>query len=329
MEQTIAVLGAGTMGHGIAQLLAQSGSRVYLYDPSEEALERAMQKIRSNVAVIRSERWGDCPSEDRVLGRIVCTPDPVAAVAGASIVIEAAPEKLELKRELYRLIERGIRADAIVASNTSSYVPEQLVEGMTFAHRFVVAHFFNPAHLVPLVEIVLHPQTNRQTAEPLIRLLEACGKSPVVLSANVAGFIANRLQAALLREAVHLLESGVASAREIDLAVTEGPGLRWALSGPLATADYGGLDVWERVSDRLFPELDTRTEAPESIRRLVRGQRLGVKSGGGFFEYPDGDANGADHGLPDGVQDAVEQRDRKLIRLMMVKNDTWTGGDAQ
>ncbi|MFK7693596.1 3-hydroxyacyl-CoA dehydrogenase family protein [Paenibacillus sp. HJGM_3] len=312
MLRKIAVLGAGTMGHGLAQLFAAHGLDVRLYDVHQQALESARRHIRRSLELIASERGTDTRETSETFesceaeARIAYTTDLAAAVAEAELVIEAAPERLELKQALYRTLEPLVEPKTLVASNTSTFPLEQLSQEIGFAHRMLILHFFNPAVHVPLVEIVQPPGFPPEALAPVLALLRRCGKVPVVLNRDIPGFIANRLQAALLREALHLLASGVADARSIDAAVKHGPGLRWALHGPLETADFGGLDIWERVADQLFPLLDDTRTAPELLRRHVREGRLGVKSGQGLYPYAD-EAE---------VKRKVKDRDRRIIRLM-------------
>ncbi|MCH1882662.1 3-hydroxyacyl-CoA dehydrogenase family protein [Agrococcus sp. ARC_14] len=268
MQETIAVLGAGIMGAGIARVLARAGHEVRVFDVRPEAATAAAESAGAS-AHVQLE----------------------SAVAGATIVLEAAPERLELKRDLIAQVEAA-NAGAIIASNTSSIAPDALAEGMRDPARLVIAHFFNPADTVPLVEVVPGPATPQATVDRMVALLEGCGKTAVPLAQQVEGFIANRLQAALYREAMHLVELGVATPEQIDEAVTAGLGPRWALAGPFEIMDLGGLDVWTSVTDGLFPTLGDASAAPAMLRdRAARGE-LGAKSGQGFLPR-DADAGAA------------------------------------
>lgn len=308
--ERIAVLGAGTMGHGIAQLFAAGGRHVALYDPNPGQLEKAERSIRAQLALLR-EGTGAAESAalEQAAGRIVFTSDLAEAAAGADWVFEAAPEQAAVKHELYRQLAPHLADHAAVASNTSTFSLAALAEDVLFADRMAIAHFFNPAPLVPLVEVVVLPVTKAGIAERLMRLLSACGKTPVLLRKDVPGFIANRLQAAVMREACHLLAAGVADAAQIDAAMRDGIGLRWALSGPFEVADYGGLDIWAKVTAHLLPELDAGTDAPEPILEQVRQGRLGAKTGGGFYEY-----GGA-------AEEREQARNARLLRLLRSRND--------
>ncbi|WP_072314009.1 3-hydroxyacyl-CoA dehydrogenase family protein [Agrococcus sp. Marseille-P2731] len=257
--ETIAVLGAGVMGAGIARVFGAAGHRVRVFD------------VRAQAAAAAAASAG-ASAHDSVED----------AVAGATIVLEAAPERLELKRELIARVEAA-NATAIIASNTSSIAPDALAAGMREPARLVIAHFFNPADTVPLVEVVPGPATPQESVDRVVRLLEGCGKTAVPLAQQVEGFIANRLQAALYREAMHLVELGVATPEQVDLAVTAGLGPRWALAGPFEIMDLGGLDVWASVTDGVFPSLGDASAAPAMLRdRVARGE-LGAKTGQGFL----------------------------------------------
>ena len=173
----------------------------------------------------------------------------------------------------------------------------------------IITHFFNPAHLVPLVEIVKHDQTKPEVVETTLSLIRSIGKSPILLKKEIPGFVANRLQTALMREAFYLLNEGVASAEDIDTAVTAGPGFRWAFTGPIEIADFGGLDTWQRVFDNVAPELDQSTEAPKMIRDLVKQNKLGTKSGAGIHNYEE-----------ISIQKKINDRDRHFIQLSRMKD---------
>lgn len=261
----IAVLGAGTMGFSIAKLFAEHHYSVALYEPF--SLQAAKEKISHETLSIH------------------LVSELKEAISNADLVIECAPETMEIKQPLYRQLTALLKQDAIVASNTSTFSLQQLADGLPYADRIVIAHFFNPAHLIPLVELVGLANTRPGILEELAELLRQMGKAPVVLSKDIPGFIANRLQAALLREADFLLENGIAGAEEIDSVVRNGLGLRWALRGPFQIADLGGLDIWSKVTGHLFPALSNGTEPPASmINHIARGE-LGVKSGGGYYTY--------------------------------------------
>ncbi|GEK78862.1 3-hydroxyacyl-CoA dehydrogenase family protein [Agrococcus baldri] len=262
-SETIAVLGAGVMGAGIARVFARAGYAVRVYD-------------------VRAEAAAGAAASADASARPMTAHDTVeAAVDGATVVLEAAPERLELKRELLARVEAANQT-AVIASNTSSIPADALAAGMRDPARLVITHFFNPADTVPLVEVVPGPATPQATVERMVALLAGCGKTAVPLAQQVEGFIANRLQAALYREAMHLVELGVASPEQVDATVTAGLGPRWALAGPFEIMDLGGLDVWTSVTDGIFPSLGDASAAPAMLRERMERGELGAKTGQGF-----------------------------------------------
>lgn len=308
MIRNIAIIGSGVMGSSIAQSFAVSGYAVTLNDINEELLQKAKKRILENLSLIVEEAGIDEQQKQRALANIDYKADLEEAVREADFIIEAIPEVIDWKWELYQKLERMMKADAIVASNTSTFPISRLVEKASFADRMMITHFFNPGHLVPLVELVKHDQTKATVVEETMELIRRIGKKPILLKKEITGFIANRLQTALMREAFYLLNEGVASARDIDTAITEGPGFRWAFTGPIEIADFGGLDTWQRVFENVAPNLDQSTEAPAIIRKLAEQGKLGTKSGEGIYEY--------DENI---VSQKLDERDRNFIKLGKIK----------
>ncbi|MEX2231789.1 MAG: 3-hydroxyacyl-CoA dehydrogenase NAD-binding domain-containing protein [Cyclobacteriaceae bacterium] len=280
MIERIGVLGAGTMGRGLARLFATNGLHTVVYDPDQNALAAA-QKLRIPKEA-HQDHAGAADPGDKFLKYTTVLKE---AVSEADFIIESAPEDLEIKRKLFSEIASIMKPGAIVASNTSTFPLAKLSDQQPFADRLIITHFFNPAHIIPLVEIVQTESTSSGVAVEIENLLRRCGKVPVILKKDIQGFIANRLQAAVLREACFLLEKGIADARQIDTVMKESIGMRWALSGPFQVADYGGLDIWEKVLRNLLPVLDNKTEVPLIISEKVKRNELGLKTGKGFFNY--------------------------------------------
>jgi 3-hydroxyacyl-CoA dehydrogenase len=300
----VAVIGSGTMGHSIAQVFAAAQCPVTIYDLREDLLTKARQMIIQNLEVMKKESYINSEEQNKTLEMLSYSTDLGEAVHDADLIIEAIPEVLEFKLQLFKLLETRIRSTAIVASNTSTFPISKLAEECAFSERLLITHFFNPAHLVKLVEVVKHEHTVPWAAEEVIHLLKAAGKKAVLLNKDIPGFIANRLQAAVVREAFYLLEEGIANADDIDKVMSEGPGMRWALNGPLRIADMGGLDILEKVTGNLFPELDCSTEAPRFIVESVKQGNLGSKTGKGIYVYS---------GTGDG---SLDIRDKQLIHLL-------------
>ncbi|MCP1493482.1 3-hydroxybutyryl-CoA dehydrogenase [Peribacillus frigoritolerans] len=308
MIKKVAIIGSGVMGSGIAQSFAVSGYLVTINDIKEELLYHAQNRIAENLSLLIEEGAMTDREKQGALANITYSVDLEGAVRDADFIIEAIPEVIELKLNLYQQLEEIIKPDAIVASNTSTFPISQLMEKASFAERMVITHFFNPGHLVPLVEIVQHDETKPEIVKTTMDLMRKIGKSPILLKKEIAGFIANRLQTALMREAFYLLKEGVADAEDIDTAITAGPGFRWAFTGPIEIADFGGLDTWQRVFDNVSPVLDQSKEAPDLIRDLVAEGKLGTKSGEGIFTYEEST-----------VSQKINERDRQFIKLGKLK----------
>ncbi len=308
MDRGVVVIGAGVMGHGIAQLFAQAGARVRLHDLDEARLAPGLAAVETSLALLVEEEVLSPAEAAAARSRIRPATRLEAALAGAGVVVEAIPELLEEKQALFERIERVVGDDTLIASTTSTLPISRLAARARRPERMVVAHFFNPAQLIPLVEVVPHPSMPQAAVAEVLAMLRRLGKHPVLLRREVPGFVANRLQAALLREAFHLVELGVASAEEIDAVVTEGPGLRWPFAGPIETADLGGLDTWLRLLDNLGSELSKAEQAPAVLRELVASGQLGAKSGRGLIDWT---------ARP--VAERLAARDRFLVRLAKLK----------
>lgn len=310
MSEKVTVLGAGTMGHGIAQLYAQAGYDVFLYDIKAEFLTNAVERISTNLDMLIQEGVIGEKEKESALSRIFTTTILEEAVKDTSFVTEAASENLEIKFSLFKQLEELIEDDTVIASNTSTFSLRQLSEGIQKNDRLIITHFFNPAQIVPLVEVVKGPDTAQEIIDRTVEVLKSIGKKPVVLKKDIPGLIANRLQAALVREAFYLLDEGIASAEDIDSAITDGPGFRWSFIGPLETADFGGLDIWKSVVENLAPVLSKEVKIPAFVEEKVQSGKLGTKTGSGLFTYGDHEE----------VQQKIKQRDENFVRLAKIKN---------
>ncbi|EZH66599.1 3-hydroxybutyryl-CoA dehydrogenase [Bacillaceae bacterium JMAK1] len=307
----VTVIGSGVMGHGIAQRVAQAKVPVVLFDINEESLVKAKSLIESNLTMQVNEQLLGEQEKEEALAFLNMSTDLEASVQGSELVIEAISEKLELKHGLYRSLESLVSKETIIASNTSTFSMKDLTEGAAHPERFVVTHFFNPAQFVPLVEVVKGAQTTEHVVNETMSFMKQIGKSPILLNKDIPGFVANRLQAALVREAFYLLEEGVADARSIDLAVTDGPGFRWGFAGPLETADFGGLDIWKSVVENLAPTLSENTKVPDFIQTAIDEGNLGTKTTEGIYSYSS-----------DIIQDRLVERDQYLMHLGKLKQST-------
>lgn len=274
------------MGRGIAQVFAVHGHPVRLYDPSPEVLQASAQHVRRNLEPFLKLGLHTPEEAARCLDHIALCAGLEAACREAPVVIEAAPEDLGLKQGLLAQAERASAADALLCSNTSALSITAMARDLARPERLVGAHFWNPAQIIPCVEIVRGAETGDRTVDEAWSLLEAAGKEPVLVQREVPGFLGNRLQHALQREALYLVEQGIASPEDVDRVVKYGFGLRYALMGPLERADLGGLDVTWAVQQTVLPDLDNRTTPSELLRQRVEAGELGLKTGRGFYEWP-------------------------------------------
>lgn len=279
--ETIAVIGAGTMGHGIAQVAAASGFRVLLSDVDREALARGVQSIEKNLA--KGIKLGKVTEDerDRTLQQIHGT-TRLEECAAADLIVEAAPEKLDLKRDILRQLESLAEREFIFASNTSSLSITEIARSSKRPELVAGMHFFNPVHIMRLVEIVVGEQSSQVTIETVAAVGRQMRKEPIVVK-DVPGFASSRLGVALGLEAMRMLEQGVASARDIDTAMELGYNHPM---GPLKLTDLVGLDVRLSIAEYLHRELGSETfRPPEVLRRMVSEGKLGKKTGQGFYDW--------------------------------------------
>lgn len=273
-KSCIAVIGAGLMGHGIAQVFALAGHRVTIYDAMAATLESAKARILANL----QELGDDVSAVERV------TPQAKLAVAvrDADYVVEAAPEDLAVKQKLFAEIESAARPDAILASNTSVIPITQIMQGLRHRERALGTHWWNPPYLVPLVEVIGTQWTSLAVIQTVMDLHAAAGKVPVHVKKDVPGFVGNRLQHALWRECVSLVENGICDAETVDTVIKASFGRRLAVLGPLENADLVGTDLTLAIHRTVLPDID-RTPGPSPyLEKLVADGKLGMKSGEGF-----------------------------------------------
>ncbi|NIM51506.1 MAG: 3-hydroxybutyryl-CoA dehydrogenase [Gemmatimonadales bacterium] len=279
----LTVVGAGTMGHGIAQVGAIAGCDTVVTDARAEALDAALARVRANLegAVQRGKLTAD--EAEAALGRITLVPDVETAARDADFVVEAIIEDLEAKRQLFSTLDDLVASDAVLATNTSSLSVTQIAGATKRPGRVLGMHFFNPVHIMKLVELVVHRGTDEATLGRAKHMVVQMGKHPVVVQ-DSPGFASSRLGVVLGLEAMRMVEAGVATAEDIDKAMELGYGHPM---GPLKVSDLVGLDVRLAIADYLHRELKgAHYAAPEVLRRKVQAGELGKKTGKGFYEWP-------------------------------------------
>ena len=284
---SIGVIGAGLMGHSIAMNFAVGGHEVVLIDTTEENLSRAMENVSDTLGVLQEQGLVDASTAQTVPGRIRTSTSMAGSMDDVGFVIEAVFEDLDLKRRIFADLDTHCPPHTVLTSNTSSYMTSQLAPSTNRRDKVVVANWWNPAHLLPLVEVVRGPETSDETIEITKTVLEGIGKRPVVLQKESQGFIGNRMQFALLREALAVVDKGIASAEDVDTVVKTSFGRRLAVAGPLEVFDIAGWDTISHIIDELYPDLDTSSENSPTITGMLKRGDLGVKSGRGFYEWND------------------------------------------
>lgn len=282
----IVVAGAGTMGVVLARLFAQGGYAVTLWNRRQSSLDRAAETIRRDLDAA-SERGELSDPAEAVLDRIIFTTD-LAPYETADFVIENIAEDLGVKRAFWAKISALVPGRALLTTNTSGLRVSDIAEAVRDPGRFCGMHFWNPPDLMPLVEITKGERTGDETARAVHALALSLGKRPVIVQKDILGILGNRLQYAVLREALHILSLGAAGPEEIDAAMKYGPGFRYSMMGPFETGDLGGLDILNAVNQYLFPDLGTEQRS-QVLAELTAAGRLGVKSGAGFYDYASGE----------------------------------------
>ena len=300
----MAVIGAGTMGHSFAHIFAQGGYRVFLHDISEDALQQAKRLIASNLKTLTEVGLCDPESKSKILTELITyTTDLNQAVADTELVIEAIVEDADAKKTLFSKLDRIAPPHTILASNTSYLDIYQFME-TNRPQKVIITHWFAPPHIVPLVEIVPGPQTAPETVAKVKNIIDALGKQTVVLKKFLPGFIANRLQAALTREVMNLIDNGYATPQDIDKATKASFGLRIPILGLVKRLDFTGLDLVQKILRNKSYTPPPIKERSETVDSLIAQGRLGVKNGRGFYDYGE---------IP--VETILKERDLNLLKL--------------
>jgi 3-hydroxybutyryl-CoA dehydrogenase len=282
----VTVVGAGSMGHGIGQEFAAGGYKVVIYDIDEKKLDSAKKRIKDNL--LELSKWKIYPSSEvePTTNRIRTTTSLDDAAEQADLVVEAVFENLEIKQQVFRDLDRICSQRTILASNTSTLMPSSLASVTNRPDRVLVTHFYNPPYLMPLVEVARSELTSDKTVEIVYNLLKSMGKRPVILQKEILGFIATRLQIALFREAFCIVERGVATPQDVDLAVKNSFGRRLPVAGPFEMCEFNdGWDQIEQISNYVYSDLASSDEFSPIIKKMINRNELGVKSGKGFYDW--------------------------------------------
>lgn len=299
----VAIAGAGIMGSSIAQIFARNDIQVTLYDIEDEFLERS-----KNLIDLNQKAWveaGELTEEESAgLQSLIGHTLDIAEFKDADLVIEAIVEQLDAKHALWSKISEFVSEEAILTSNTSGLSISRIAEAVKIPERFCGMHWINPPHIIPLVEVICGEKTTKETADAVFQIAESLGKKPIMVKKDAPGFALNRIQFAVLREAMHIVESGIADMEDVDKVLKYGLGMRYACLGPFEVADLGGLDTFYRISSYLFEDLCAATEVPAMMKNLVEQGACGVKSGKGFYDYSNGRGD-----------EVISKRDADFIKI--------------
>lgn len=301
--RTVLLAGSGVMGISFAQIFARNGYEVILYDISEDALKRAERELASGLETQAEQ--GRFPADDipKILGRIKLT-DEKRWFAEADFILEAIVEKMDIKHVFWEEVSALAKPEAILATNTSGLSVTEIARAVKDPARFAGMHWVNPPHLVPLVEVIAGEESSQEVVDEIFALAELIGQKPIRVYKDPPGFILNRLQYAVIREACNCVQQGYASIEDVDKVMKNGLGMRYACIGPFETMDLGNLETFFNVSSYMMKELSNDTGVPEILRKVYEEGKLGVKNGAGFYDYSG-----------DKAEAAVKRRDTMFLQL--------------
>lgn len=312
MIKKVAVIGAGTMGHGFANNFASHGVQVNLYEAFEEVRKTVKDRIRAELEVMVQEKYYTEDIIEKTLEHITLFSELEPAVRDVDLVLEATPERLDLKKELLAELDRCCRPETIFASNTSSLKLSDMIADLPEQRKakVLVAHGYNPAHLIPIIELSCFGNMSMEDFEEVKEFFERCEKVPVKVLKDVTGMVANRLLHAQARECFYLIDQGIAEPEDVDKALMYGPCFRNATTGMMECADMGGLDIWCAAEENFFPDLSVSDKPSRTMKELVEAGNYGYKTGKGFYEYPE-----------ETREEVLNNFNRRLIRQLKVSRE--------
>ena len=303
--RNVSIIGAGLMGHGIAQVFAQAGYDVYLRDIKQEFLTNAVNRMRENLQKLSAAGLIRAEQIDVAMSHVKTTLDLKEALAQSDFVIEAATENMDLKKEIFREADALSPDRAILATNTSGLPIAEISAATHRPSKIIGTHFWNPPYLLRAVEVVRTIGTADETVQLTCDLLKKAGKKPVVVKKDIPGQVGIRILYAMLREAMSLVENGVASPEDIDTVVKEALGTRLPVVGVLELADLSGVDLVLMVSKRLFKDLNSDPQPSEFLENMVAEGRTGIKSSKGFYDW-----------TSDSIAATIRKRDQHLLKIL-------------
>lgn len=310
-KKKVAVLGAGIMGIGIAQTFAMKGHQVmmiYVYDDKERA--KPIETMTQNLRILADNGVIDKGDIPEITGKVCFTESLEEAAAFADIIFECIVENLAVKQEYFAILDGLCPPKTILATNTSAISITQIAEKSKHKERIIGTHYWNPAYLMPLVEVIRTEYISDEVVKETCCLLEDAGKKPVIVQKDVPGFLANRMQHALLREAISIVERGIATAEDVDKAIKYGFGMRIGIRPPMEVIDAGGTDLTYSIHEYLFPHIENSTEPSKLLKQKLDEGKLGFKSGEGFMKWTEEDINRSKKDLIEGLIKVAKALDR-------------------
>jgi len=288
-KESIAVIGSGLMGHGIAQIFASHGHSVSIMDQDEARLHQALEHVEQNLDTMREHAISFDDDNSTILSRIETHTDMALACEGKDFVFEAVFEDMALKQSIFAELDSICLPETILCSNTSVMSITEIASKSVNRERIVGTHFWNPPYLIPLVEVVKADDSSQEVIDKTYDLLKSVGKKAVKVNRDVPGFVGNRLQHALWREAFAIIDEGICDAETVDEVIKSGPGLRWPILGPMENADMVGLDLSKAIHDYILPHINADPTPSKTLLELVDKGDLGFKSGQGFQTWSEED----------------------------------------